>query len=202
MKRAYLSFVLWGNMAYDRYDRHEMKRLCVDPYRRALKYLADHPRFHGHVCLSGMTFVLLHRYAADVIETLDTLSQRGQIGIVAGYYAAPHGTCIDGPSAEAQIEIGANLVRACFDRVEGFFAQENVYHPQMPGLIDRAGLSWLFLGAQHSIERPFHVVGLDQTVLPAVPLVTWEHRCPDCLPSPDAFYIAIADFEQIGRAHV
>ena len=78
---VYVSFMLHGNMSYDRYTKQTIEESFPRLYRKGVDALLADPSVPAVVDLSGITIRWLDRVAPDVLEGLRLLAKRGQIDI-------------------------------------------------------------------------------------------------------------------------
>lgn len=198
MKTVYLTYVFHGNMDYDRYSKGVIRRKFPDIYRMVADEFLVYPELKAQVELSGVTLESLRIWAPDVIETLKELRRRGQVIFSGSDYAAPVNVCVDGETDLASIDLGCQVIRSIVGEIDGFFAQEESYHPQLPWLLRRAGVDWVTITPELQHKNPFKLLGLDGTAITGIPLTAIDARnIEECFDAaePDSLFCSIGDYE-------
>lgn len=67
-KTIYATYILHGNMNYDRYVRPVIWKEFPVIYDGLLDFMDEHPEFKGQLQFSGQTFASLQQAAPQVIE--------------------------------------------------------------------------------------------------------------------------------------
>jgi hypothetical protein len=110
MKTVYLAWVFHGNMSYDRYTKHTIRRQFPLAYQVMIDEFMQYPELKGHVELSGLSVETLRLWAPDTIAQLRRLADRGQITFCASYFAASVNACMDGNSHMDALRLGTQIV--------------------------------------------------------------------------------------------
>jgi len=204
MKKVYISFLLHGNMCYDRYTKQEIRAKFPQIYANVLRAMLRFPQVTAHIDLPGLTVLSLAHHAPWLLEELRSLIARGQVVMTGCQYAASHALCSDEESdlmadgvtmAIMRDELGAT--------VAAFFPQESPFHQQLPYIMGEIGATRL-IEMPAGWPRPRRVRGLDGR-----PVIIYPADSRDCrLDRLEAFYDAHddgdfvmtgGDFEMLGR---
>ncbi|MBQ2027470.1 MAG: hypothetical protein II214_06180, partial [Alistipes sp.] len=78
-KRVYMSFILHGNMNYDRYVITTLWRDFPVIYDNLLTFMDEHPDFKGQLQFSGQTLGSLKQAAPHVLDHAMRIHKRGQL---------------------------------------------------------------------------------------------------------------------------
>src|SRR5574344_195379 len=84
-KKVYMSYVLHGNMNYDRYVRPTIWRDFPIIYNNLLDFMDEHPDFKGQVQFSGQTCKSLQQAAPNVIAHALAIHKRGQLNFTGTF---------------------------------------------------------------------------------------------------------------------
>ena len=76
---VYMSYILHGNMNYDRYVRTTLWRDFPIIYDNLLTFMDEHPDFKGQLQFSGQTLGSLLQAAPQVVEHAMKIHKRGQL---------------------------------------------------------------------------------------------------------------------------
>jgi hypothetical protein len=70
MKTVYMSFLLHGNMCYDRYTKQEIRDKFPRIYGAGVRALHKFPDATAHIDLPGLTLLSLRRYAPWLMDEM------------------------------------------------------------------------------------------------------------------------------------
>lgn len=158
---VYVSFMLHGNMSYDRYTKQTIEESFPKLYRKGVDALLADPSVPAVVDLSGITIRWLDRVAPDVLEGLRLLAKRDQIDIAGCQYACSVNANTDEITTFEACRLGMDLAREHLDpRAEGFFCQEMSYHQQIPWVLRQLGCRWTVLKGRPGERMPVLLDGL------------------------------------------
>ena len=88
-KTVYMSYILHGNMNYDRYVRTKLWDDFPVIYNNLLDFMDEHPDFKGQLQFSGQTLGSLQQAAPHVLEHAMTIHKRGQLNFTGTFYSEP-----------------------------------------------------------------------------------------------------------------
>ena len=95
-KRIYMSYILHGNMNYDRYVRPTIWRDFPIIYDNLLDFMDEHPDFKGQLQFSGQTLNSMRQAAPEVLEHAMKIHKRGQLNFTGTFYSEPVNVNMDG----------------------------------------------------------------------------------------------------------
>lgn len=202
-KTVYLSFLLHGNMCYDRYTKQEIREKFPRIYATGLRALKAHPEVTAHIDFPGLTLLSLKRYASGFLEELKPLVDRRQIAMVGCQYAASHALASDEESDLVASRVSMELMRRELQPdCSAFFPQEIVFHPQLPYVMNQIGVRRLIV-MPDGWDRPRRVQGIDGSAVDVFPLDLRTIRLGQLEAYYDShadgsFIMAGGDFEQLG----
>jgi hypothetical protein len=173
-KKIYMTYLLQGNMNYDRYVKSTIWRDFPVIYENLLKFMDEHPDFKGQIYLSGQTFLSLKQTAPYVIEHARKLHERGQINFASAFYSEPVNVSIDGETNFRCAQLGTSIIANGIGSTDGFDLQERAYHPQLPWILNNAGVSWVPVITGDDSTFPFKLRGMDGSVTTCVPISSDE----------------------------
>jgi hypothetical protein len=170
MKTVYLSFLLHGNMCYDRYTKQEIREKFALIYAAGVRAMGRHPEVTAHIDFPGLTLLSLKHHAPWFLEELRPLVDRGQVVMVGCQYAASHSLC-SGEEAELRAaRLTMDLMREEYGPgVDSFFPQEVAWHPQLPWMMNQVGVRRLLV-MPTGWPRPRRLRGLEGSVVTLCPL--------------------------------
>jgi len=170
MKKVYISFLLHGNMCYDRYTKQEIREKFPQIYVTGVRAMHQFPEVTAHIDLPGLTVLSLKHHAHWFLDELQPLIERRQAVMVGCQYAASHAMCSD---EESDLVAGCTSMRIMRDElqpdVSTFFNQEIPFHPQTPYIMNRIGARRLIIRPA-GWRRPRRVKGIDGSELIAYPM--------------------------------
>jgi len=170
MKTVYTSFLLHGNMCYDRYTKQEIREKFPKIYATGVRAMHKFPEVTAHIDFPGLTLLSLKHHAQRFLDELKPLVARKQIIMVGCQYAASHALCADEES-----DILAGRVSMAMHRDElapdadAFFPQEIAFHPQSPYIMNQMGARRLIV-MPFGWQRPRRVRGVDGSEVILYPL--------------------------------
>jgi hypothetical protein len=110
-KTVHISFLLHGNMCYDRYTKQEIRDKFPRIYATGLRALARHPEVTAHIDFPGLTLLSLKHHAPWFLKELKPLVDRRQIVMVGCQYAASHALCSDEESDLVASRVTMEMLR-------------------------------------------------------------------------------------------
>ncbi len=168
-KKIYMSFILHGNMNYDRYVRPTIWQDFPIIYNNLLDFMDEHPDFKGQLQFSGQTFKSLQQTAPYVIEHAIKLHKRGQLNFTGTFYSEPVNINMDGETNLRCANLGTSIITDEIGSTDGFYLQERAYHPQLPWILNHSGVSWVPVITGDNTYFPFKLKGMDGSVTTCVP---------------------------------
>jgi len=168
-KKIYMSFILHGNMNYDRYVRPTIWQEFPVIYNNLLDFIEEHPDFKGQVQFSGQTFKSLQQTAPHVIEHAMKLHERGQLNFTGTFYSEPVNVSMDGETNFRCARLGTSIIADEVGSTDGFYLQERAYHPQLPWILNHSDVSWVPVNPGEDTFYPFKLKGMDGSVTICVP---------------------------------
>jgi len=199
MKKVYISFLLHGNMCYDRYTKQEIREKFPVIYATAVRAMRRFPQVTAHIDFPGLTALSLKHHALWFVNELKPLIDRGQVRMVGCQYAASHAMCSDEESDLVAAKTTMNVLQGELQPdTSTFFNQEHPFHPQMPYIMNQVGAKRLIL-RRDEWARPCRVRGLEGSEVIVYPIAHLRTRRAD-LDEIEAFYDAHqdGDFVMIG----
>ena len=170
MKTVYISFLLHGNMCYDRYTKQEIREKFPKIYATGVRAMHKFPEVTAHIDFPGLTLLSLKHHAPWFLEELRPLVDRRQVVMVGCQYAASHALCAD---EEADLLASGVTMRMLRDELQpdtsAFFPQEIAFHPQSPYIMKEIGARYLIV-MPAGWQRPRRVKGIDGSEVLLCPL--------------------------------
>lgn len=196
-KRIYMSFILHGNMNYDRYVRTTLWRDFPVIYDNLLTFMDEHPDFKGQLQFSGQTLGSLKQAAPQVLDHAMRIHKRGQLNFTGTFYSEPVNVNMDGETNYRCALLGTRMVEDFIGKKsDGFYLQERAYHPQLPWILNNAGVSWTPIITNDNSWRPFRLSGLDGSSSVCVP-ITRSKPLEKALIAPENSLITIEEDYEI-----
>ncbi len=169
-KTVFISFLLHGNMCYDRYTKQEIREKFPRIYATGVRALAAHPEVTAHIDFPGLTLLSLKHHAPWFLKELKPLVDRRQVVMVGCQYAASHALAADEESDLVASRISMELMRRELQPdCSTFFPQEMVFHPQLPYIMNQIGARRLIV-MPDGWDRPRRVQGIDGSSVDVYPL--------------------------------
>ena len=109
-KKVYMSYILHGNMNYDRYVRPTIWRDFPVIYNNLLDFMDEHPDFKGQLQFSGQTLNSMKQAAPEVLEHALKIHQRGQLNFTGTFYSEPVNVNMDGETNYRCAWLGTKIV--------------------------------------------------------------------------------------------
>ena len=170
-KKVYITYVLHGNMNYDRYVRPTIWKEFPVIYDNLLDFMDEHPDFKGQLQFSGQTFGSLQQAAPEVIEHAMRIHQRGQLNLTGTFYSEPVNVNMDGETNYRCAWLGTKIIEDYIgEKTDGFYLQERAYHAQLPWILKNSGVSWTPIITNDESWYPFRLKGQDGTISVCVPI--------------------------------
>lgn len=169
-RKVYMTYVLHGNMNYDRYVRPVIWKEFPVIYNNLLDFMDQHPDFKGQVQFSGQTFGSLLQASPHVIEHAKVIHDRGQLNFTGTFYSEPVNVNMDGETNFRCAWLGTKIIEDYIGETDGFYLQERAYHPQLPWILNNANVSWTPVITNDDSFAPFYLRGLDGSVSVCVPI--------------------------------
>ena len=170
-RKVYMSYILHGNMNYDRYVRTTLWRDFPVIYDNLLTFMDEHPDFKGQVQFSGQTLGSLQQAAPYVLDHAMRIRKRGQLNFTGTFYSEPVNVNMDGETNYRCALLGTRMVEDYIkDFTDGFYLQERAYHPQLPWILNKSSVSWTPVITNDDSWRPFRLTGADGSSSICVPI--------------------------------
>jgi hypothetical protein len=198
-KTVYMSYILHGNMNYDRYTKSTIWRDFPVIYDYLLDFMEEHPDFKGQVEFSGQTVNSLKQTAPHVIEHAMKLHRRGQVNFTGAFYSAALNVTMDGETNWRCAALGVNVLKDVVGAVDGFFVQERAFHAQMPWILNRAGVNWAPVTTGDDVYFPFKLKGMDGSTI-GIPVIDRSDLLGKIKNAPDKGIILIEEDYEIPQA--
>jgi hypothetical protein len=199
-KTVYMSYILHGNMNYDRYTKSTIWRDFPVIYDYLLDFMEEHPDFKGQVEFSGQTVNSLKQTAPHVIEHAMKLHKRGQVNFTGAFYSAALNVTLDGETNQRCAALGVSVLKDVVGAVDGFFLQERAFHAQMPWILNRAGVSWVPVITGDDTYFPFTLRGIDGSYTIGIPVIDRSDLLGKIKAAPDRGIILIEEDYEIPQA--
>lgn len=171
-RKVYMSYILHGNMNYDRYVRPTIWRDFPVIYNNLLDFMDEHPDFKGQLQFSGQTFKSLQQAAPQVIDHAVAIHKRGQLNFTGTFYSEPVNVNMDGETNYRCAKLGTSIIADAIGSTDGFYLQERAYHPQLPWILNHSGVSWVPVITGDNTYFPFKLKGMDGSVSTCVPVIS------------------------------
>ncbi len=168
-KKIYMTYILHGNMNYDRYVRSTIWRDFPVIYENLLKFIDVHPDFKGQLQFSGQTLLSLKQAAPHVVEHARKLHEKGVLNLTGTFYSEPVNVSMDGETNLRCAILGTLIIANEFGSTDGFYLQERAYHPQLPWIFNNSNVSWVPVITGDDSSCPFKIMGMDGSVSICVP---------------------------------
>jgi len=171
MKKVYISFALHGNMCYDRYIKQVIREKFPLIYVAGVRAMHRYPEVTAHIDFPGLTALSLKHHAKWFMDELQPLVDRKQVIMAGCQYAASHALCADEESDVVADCLSNNILRdELHCDVSTFWNQEIAFHPQVPYILNKAGVRHLILREYEGWTRPRKIVGMDGSELYLYPI--------------------------------
>ena len=194
-RKVYMSFILHGNMNYDRYVRTTIWEQFPVIYDNLLDFIEAHPDFKGQVQFSGQTAGSLMKTAPEVLTHALALQEKGQLNLTGTFYSEPVNVNMDGETNFRCAWLGTKIIGQIAGTTDGFYLQERAYHPQLPWILRESDVSWVPVIAGDDVFRPFRLKGMDGSYSVCVP-TSREHLMEKVARAPaDALIVIEEDYE-------
>ena len=168
---VYMTYILHGNMNYDRYVRPTIWKEFPVIYDNLMDFMDEHPDFCGQMQLSGQTLNSLRQAAPQVIQHALEIHRRGQLNFTGTFYSEPVNVNMDGETNYRCAWLGTRIVESITgEKTDGFYLQERAYHPQMPYILEHADVTWTPIITNDDSWRPFRLRGLDGSLSVCLPV--------------------------------
>lgn len=201
-KIVYISFLLHGNMCYDRYTKQEIREKFPGIYAAGLRAIARHPEMTAHIDFPGLTVLSLKHYAPSFLKEIRPLINRGQIVMAGCQYAASHSMCSDEESDLVSARVSIEIMRReIAPDCSAFVTQEIPFHPQMPYIMNQIGVRHLLVMSP-SWPRPRKMRGIEGSLLIGYPVVqVLANQLEEFYDAHEdgSFALCVGDFEQLGN---
>lgn len=172
-RTVYMSYILHGNMNYDRYVRTTIWRDFPAIYDNLLDFMDQYPDFKGQLQFSGQTLNSLKQAAPHVLEHALKIHERGQINFTGTFYSEPVNVNMDGETNYRCALLGTKIIEDFIGKkTDGFYLQERAYHPQLPWILNNSDVSWTPVITGDDTWRPFKLTGMDGSVSVCVPITS------------------------------
>jgi 4-alpha-glucanotransferase len=127
-------------------------------YRPFLETLARHPSIRIGLHYTGSLLEWIERSHPEYFDRLRELAQRGQIEIVGGGFYEPILIAIPPEDGREQIERLADYIEKHFGkRPAGAWLAERVWEPQVPSLLEPAGVEYTLVDDNHFLGAGFEL---------------------------------------------
>ena len=167
-KKIYLSIIMHANMLYDRFGKDEILDKFPKMYRYIVRAIEKYPEIRAGFELSGVTVLLLKKYAPDILEGLKNIVKEKRGVFLGTYFSDPLNMCTDEYFNYWNAWMGTEIIRKELGEPSGFYPQENSYHPGMPAILNKLGLKWMTVPSMPD-KKPAYVKGLDNGMIVGVP---------------------------------
>ncbi len=170
-RTVYISYILHGNMNYDRYVRPTIWQEFPKIYDGLLDFMDEHPDFKGQLQFSGQTLGSLLLTSPEVAQHALRIHQRGQLNFTGTFYSEPVNVNMDGETNYRCAWLGTKIVEQFIgEKTDGFYLQERAYHPQLPWILNHSDVSWTPIITNDDSWFPFRLKGMDGTSSVCVPI--------------------------------
>jgi len=170
-KTVYVSYILHGNMNYDRYVRPTIWKEFPVIYDNLLDFMDEHQDFSGQLQFSGQTISSLMQCAPEVVDHALAIHNRGQLNFTGTFYSEPVNVNMDGETNYRCCWLGTRIVEDIVGETDGFYLQERAYHPQLPWIFNHSKVSWTpVITGNDADVKPFKLIGMDGSESVCVPI--------------------------------
>lgn len=201
-------------MWYAEYTDNEVIRRFPNVYRSILDVLDRHPDVKvGWDIEASRSIAFLKEVAPDVTTRIRRGVAEGRFEIILGTWSFSLPSLHTLKEFVYQHRLAVNELEETFGRISnGYFGQEDAYHPAMPKILRDLGISFiiLFYGqvlgfepSLHPSNRRLHLlVGHDGTEIPCVLFSTWENvvdavEALEKSQFKDCIYVWLSDAEMV-----
>ena len=179
-KKVYITYILHGNMNYDRYVRPTIWKEFPVIYDNLMDFMDEHHDFKGQLQFSGQTFGSLLQAAPEVIEHAMRIHQRGQLNLTGTFYSEPVNVNMDGETNYRCAWLGTKIIEDYLgEKTDGFYLQERAYHSQLPWILKNSNVSWTPIITNDDSWFPFRLRGQDGTLSVCVPITRDRSKITD-----------------------
>ncbi len=200
-KKIYLSFIVHGNMNYDRYVRPTIWRDFPVIYNNFLDFMDEHPDFKGQIQLSGQTFNSLKKAMPKMIDHAIALNKKGQLNFTGTFYSEPVNINMDGETNYRCAKLGTSIIEKTFGVTDGFYLQERAYHAQLPWILNNSNVSWVpVITGDPTTTYPFKVRGMDGSVTTCIPVARRQEIVEIIKSAPEKSLLVIEDDFEIPQS--
>lgn len=199
-KTVYVSYILHGNMNYDRYVRPTIWKEFPKIYDGLLDFIDEHPDFKGQLQFSGQTLGSLQQAAPNVLDHAMKIHKRGQLNFTGTFYSEPVNVNMNGETNYRCAWLGTKIVEKFLgEKTDGFYLQERAYHPQLPWILNHADVSWTPIITNDDSWFPFTLKGMDGSTSVCVP-ITRGDVTERALIAPDRSLLTIEEDYEIPQS--
>ena len=132
-KTVYMSYILHGNMNYDRYVRPTIWTEFPRLYDNLLTFMDEHPDFKGQLQFSGQTFGSLLQAAPEVVEHARRIHERGQLNFTGTFYSEPVNVNMDGETNYRCAWLGTRILEQMTGGQTAFICRSGLIIPSCHG---------------------------------------------------------------------
>ncbi len=126
------------------------ERATNDCYRPLLEAMHKHSKIPFALHISGPVWEYFERNHPNIFTLVSEMVDRGQCELLGGGFYEPILAVIPKEDAIGQIEKMANYLDEKFSyRPDGIWLTERIWEPQLPALLDEAGIKYLAVDDYH-----------------------------------------------------
>lgn len=127
-----------------------LEEAYMHAYMPFFNVLKEFPDIKVNLHFSGYLFSWLREHKPDYIDLLKKLRKRGQLEIVSGGMYEPILAFLPEEDGIAQVEMHRDLIEDVFHvRPKGAWLAERVYEPQIPKVLNKAGITYTLVDDNH-----------------------------------------------------
>ena len=127
-----------------------LEEAYMHAYMPFFNVLKEFPDVKVNLHFSGYLFSWLCEHKPDYIDLLKTLRTRGQLEIISGGMYEPILAFLSEEDGIAQVEMHRDLIEDVFQvRPKGAWLAERVYEPQIPKVLNKAGILYTLVDDNH-----------------------------------------------------
>ena len=133
-----------------------LAKAVAECYQPVVQALAAYPEIHCGLHFSGPLLQYMSANNRDLIETVNSMVQRGQVEMLSGGFYEPLLASIPTRDAQDQMAMMSQATRQIFGQEpKGFWLAERIWEPGLPAKLAPAGLGYTLVDDTH-----FYYAGL------------------------------------------
>ncbi len=149
MAKIHLVLIIHAHQPVGNFDS-VIEKVYQRSYLPFVEHLSRHPSVRIGLHYSGSLLQWFEAHHPEFLETLSTLSGRGQVEILGGGFYEPILIAIPPEDQQEQIRRMTEYIKKRFARAPaGAWLAERVWEPQLPGALEAAKIDYTILDDMH-----------------------------------------------------